>query len=414
MEMHPEIVEAEYGAVVPRSRQQQARESADVSTASAASAKQGEAAAKSGASALAAAIASLSTPKERETAALVLDAVVSSCRDALRLRFAVDADALEALAAAAVKTAVASAVAEPERPAPAALGSCPPSRPSDDDSDDGAVEEVHGRRWSQLQSSARQRASLRRVSRIEASKVVLAAQALAEASAAGGTLSQAAASAEAAAATAAAANVDTSTQARPLAVASSRGVGTLFAYASGLKLSLQAVQRKVEVCLPYGIAPTSDAPPALITDHGTNTVEAAGDDADDAPICVCRKPWSQDTSYALCCSQCDEWYHAKCIGLTQIDDDHVQVQASGDIIDVSGSWNCPKCSMAAGPEPSKRPRGGADKPAEAQAQAASASVPAPATSEAKRSKPTTTKPRATSKGKSASKPITAFFKTSSA
>lgn len=348
MEVNPQLVEAECGAVVPRSRTRVHPPGAGSAVAAAHSGMDARDGGdeRSGAVELAAAVESLATPAEREAAAMVMDAVVARCRDVLRMRAPLNADELQVQTAAAVRKAASLA----------ATGAIDKSEISSSSPSPVSTSlEVSRPRWSQLQSTARARAVVRRVCRTEALQAVRAA---AEAACVGPSPSDPAAAAEAAAAAATAATESPSSP-RPLELAANRGAGILFAYASGLKLSLQAVQRKVEVCLPYGIAPASTVPAAIITDHGSHgkVVETADEEDEDAPICVCRKPWSHDTSFALCCSSCNEWYHAKCINLEQVDDDHVREAETGRVIDVSGSWDCPRCANLPGKTgPRKRAR----------------------------------------------------------
>ena len=156
--------------------------------------------------------------------------------------------------------------------------------------------------------------------------------------------------------------------------ASSRGCGVLFPYAAGNKLSAAAVDRGVTLILPFGRSPAASSTAnrfagtaaggpsiggdadagaggtgdgagvaaAVVVDGATGEATAADDDAD-APFCVCRRTWREDASFSLACSDCDEWFHAHCLGLEVIGEGLVRDAATGKTVDVSGDWRCPSC-----------------------------------------------------------------------
>lgn len=50
-------------------------------------------------------------------------------------------------------------------------------------------------------------------------------------------------------------------------------------------------------------------------DNNDATASEAASEEDDGVYCICRK--GNDGSPMICCSQCEEWYHFKCIGLSK-------------------------------------------------------------------------------------------------
>jgi hypothetical protein len=147
------------------------------------------------------------------------------------------------------------------------------------------------------------------------------------------------------------------TQLRSLSRAIEHGSGSLFPYAAGHKLSVAAVERGTLLVLPYGENPMGlerSGGDVMVRDLQTGEVVTQEDDSGNEPICICHRTWAQDSSFALCCSKCERWFHAACLGLDVVSETQVRRVSTGELIDVEGDWMCPGCI---GEETSrKRPR----------------------------------------------------------
>lgn len=211
-----------------------------------------------------------------------------------------------------------------------------------------------------MRRQARCRSAVRRSAKEAAAEAAVAARAAAETTASGGLLSL-----HGSAAPTSPGGDGSAGRVRPLASATSRGSAVLFPYAAGTKISARAVDRHVVLTLPYGSAPAADpseggeagplggpgslpdAAPAVVVDSATGETTAAEED-DNAPICICRRSWRSDPSFALGCARCAEWFHARCLGLSVLSKTHMRHEATGRVDDVSGDWVCPRCRAEGG------------------------------------------------------------------
>lgn len=79
--------------------------------------------------------------------------------------------------------------------------------------------------------------------------------------------------------------------------------------------STSAPQREATARKRQGQRSTSRAKRARQASSDSEGEGSASSDDDDAEYCVCRR--GNDGTPMICCSQCGEWFHFKCVGLTQ-------------------------------------------------------------------------------------------------
>jgi hypothetical protein len=95
---------------------------------------------------------------------------------------------------------------------------------------------------------------------------------------------------------------------------------------------------------------SADEQPANLSDGEPvdDTKQADDDDDDDYASnnseddpeklwCICQQP--HNNRFMICCDQCLDWYHGKCVGITK--------KMGKDMEATGNDWRCPKCKEGA-------------------------------------------------------------------
>ena len=68
-------------------------------------------------------------------------------------------------------------------------------------------------------------------------------------------------------------------------------------------------------------------------DDDFNTDEDTEEDDPNKLWCICQQP--HNNRFMICCDECSDWYHGKCVGITK--------KMGKEMEEAGNEWTCPKC-----------------------------------------------------------------------